>query len=79
MIVIKYSKDIGGKLVKGKGGIYVISSIQFLWSSILTTVMDYVSLDGRYDRDHSYHFGLLNHFIYNKGFVFPLSILFVVS
>ena len=45
-------------MVKEKGGVFFVLSIKLLWMKVLIAVMEYVTLDGRYDMANTYHFFL---------------------
>ena len=58
------------KLVKAKT-YYEMELTKKLWSYVLRVVIEYISLDTRFDRVKTHHFILLNHFRHGIKISFP--------
>ena len=50
---------------------YEMESIKKLWRYVLRAIIEYISLDMRFDRVRTHHFFLLNHFCYGVKVSFP--------
>ena len=50
---------------------YEMDSIKKLWRYVLWAIIEYISLDTRFDRVRTHHFVLLNHFHYGVKILFP--------
>ena len=44
---------------------YVPDSMKKQWRYVLRDIIEYIMLDPRFDRDHTHHFVMLNHFWHN--------------
>ena len=53
---------------------YDIESIKKIWRYVLRIIIEYVTLDPRFDRVRTHHFVLLNHFRHKVKIYFPLYI-----
>ena len=53
---------------------YNIESIKKLWRYVLRILIEYVTLDPRFDRIRTHHFVLLNHFRHKVKISFPFYI-----
>ena len=58
------------KLIKVKI-YYEMESIKKLWRYVLWVIIEYISLDSRFDRIKMHHFILLNHFRHGIKISFP--------
>ncbi len=65
----KNSKE-RNKLVKCET-YYEMDSIKKLWRYVLWAIIEYISLDTRFDRVRTHHFVLLNHFYHGVKISFP--------
>ena len=50
---------------------YEIESIKKLWRYVLKILIEYITLDSRFDRIRTHHFVLLNHFRHGVKIYFP--------
>ena len=50
---------------------YKMDSIKKLWRYVLWVVIEFISLDTRFDRVRTHHFELLNHFCHGIKISFP--------
>ena len=50
---------------------YEMDSIKNLWRYVLQAIIEYISLDTRFDRVRTHHFVLLNNFCYGVKVSFP--------
>ena len=57
---VKNTKELN-KLVK-KESFFVTETIKKLWRYVLYSIIDYITLDPRFDRVRTHHFVILNHF-----------------
>ena len=53
---------------------YDIESIKNIWRNVLRIIIEYVTLDPRFDRVRTHHFVLLNHFRHKVKISFPFYI-----
>ena len=58
---------------------YEMDSIKNLWRYVLCIVIEYITLDPRFDRVQTHHFVLLNHFWHASKISFPYYLLTSMS
>ena len=54
---------------------YVLDSMKKWWRYVLRVVIEYITLDPRFDRACTHHFVILNHFWHNVRISFPYYLL----
>lgn len=59
------------RIGKAIGGYYEAGNIKKIWGWVLNTIMEYITVEGRFSRAHTYHFVLLNHFRHDKKVSLP--------
>ena len=58
---------------------YVLDSMKKWWRYVLRAIIEYITLDPRFDRACTHHFVLLNHFWHNVKISFPFYLLTSMS
>ena len=69
-------EDERKKLVKAEM-YYKMESIKKLWRYVLRVIIEYISLDSRFDRIIMHHFVLLNHFRHGIKISFPFYLFYI--
>lgn len=67
------------KALKKLNTYYVLDSMKKSWRYVLKAVIEYITLDPRFDRAHTHHFVILNHFWKKARISFPFYLLTSMS
>lgn len=52
----------------------MMETIKNLWRYVLYAIIEYVTLDPRFDRVRTHHFVILNHFCHDSKISFPFKL-----
>ena len=70
---VKDAKEL--KALKMIDTYYIPDTMKKLWRYVLRAIIEYITLDPRFDWAHTHHFVLLNHFRHSRKNYFPFYLL----